>query len=86
LNRTHSFILKNNCLSNNTGGNYVYANSTSDIEVYPGFVEQVSKNNSMENNFPWSEAMSAGPQRPYQKDWIYTIEKMLAIRYFEWII
>jgi hypothetical protein len=86
LNKTHSFILKNNCLSNNTGGNYVYANSTSDIEVYPGFVEQVSRNKSMEKNFPWSEAMSAGSERPYQIDWIYTIEKMLAIRYFEWVI
>ena len=44
----------------------MYANSTSDVEVDPGFVEQVSKNESMKKNFPWSEALSAGPQRPYQ--------------------
>ncbi len=75
LNNTHSFILKNNCLSNNTGGNYMYASSTSDIEVDPGFVEQVSKNESMKKNFPWSEAMSAGPQRPYRIDIIYAFEE-----------
>ena len=66
LKNTHSFILENNCLSNNAGGNYMYASSTSDVEVDPGFVEQVSKNESMRKNFPWSEALSAGPQRPYQ--------------------
>ena len=66
LKNTHSFILENNCLSNNAGGNYMYASSTSDVEVDPGFVEQVSKNESMRKDFPWSEAMSAGPQRPYQ--------------------
>ena len=75
LKNTHSFILKNNCLSNNTGGNYMYASSTSDIEVDPGFVEQVSKNESMKKNFPWSEAMSSGPQRPYQIDIIYAFEE-----------
>jgi hypothetical protein len=68
LNGTHSFILENNCLSNNAGGNYMYANSTSDVKVDPGFVEQVSKNESMKKNFPWSETLSAGPQRPYQKE------------------
>ena len=68
LRKTHSFILENNCLSNNAGGNYLYANSTSDIDVDPGFVEQVSKNESMRKNFPWIEALSAGPQRPYQRD------------------
>jgi hypothetical protein len=65
LKKTHSFILENNCLSNNSGGNYLYANSTSDVKVDPGFVEQVSKNESMKKDFKWSEALSAGPQRPY---------------------
>jgi hypothetical protein len=65
LNGTHSFILENNFLSNNAGGNYMYANSTSDIKVDPGFVEQASKNESIRKDFPWSEAMSAGPQRPF---------------------
>ena len=65
LKKTHSFILENNCLSNNAGGNYLYANSTLDVEVDPGFVEQVSKNESMKKDFLWSEALSAGPQRPY---------------------
>jgi hypothetical protein len=68
LRKTHSFILKNNCLSNNAGGNYVYASSTSDVDVDHEFVEQVSKNESLRNNFPWVEALSAGPHRPYQID------------------
>jgi hypothetical protein len=68
LKKTHSFILENNCLSNNAGGDYMYANSSSDIEVDPGFVEQVSKNESMRKDFPWIEALSAGPQRHYQID------------------
>ena len=66
LNNTHSFILENNCLSNNTGGNYIYADSTSDIEFDSGFVEQVIKSESLQKDFPWSEALSAGPQKPYQ--------------------
>jgi len=67
LNGTHSFIMKNNCLSNNAGGNYMYVNSTSDVKVDPGFVEQVSKNESLREDFPWNETLSAGPQRPYKK-------------------
>ena len=66
LKNTHSFILENNCLSNNAGGNYMYASSTSDVEADPELVEKVSKNESLGEDFPWSEAMSAGPQRPYQ--------------------
>ena len=62
LNNTHSFILENNCLSNNAGGNYLYADSTSDVNVDNGYVEQVSKNESMMKGFLWSEALSAGPQ------------------------
>ncbi|HIH74807.1 MAG TPA: hypothetical protein HA306_06370, partial [Methanosarcina sp.] len=60
LNNTHEFILENNCLSNNTGGNYLYANSTSDVNFDNGYVEQVSKNESMRKEFPWKEALSAG--------------------------
>jgi hypothetical protein len=62
LNKTHSFILENNCLSNNAAGNYLFANSTSDVNVDKGYVERVSNNESMRKDFPWSEALSAGPQ------------------------
>ncbi len=62
LNTTHSFILVNNCLSNNAGGNYLYANSTSDVNVDKGYVEQVNKDISMKKDFPWLEALYAGPQ------------------------
>ncbi|RPJ78676.1 MAG: hypothetical protein EHM20_03360 [Alphaproteobacteria bacterium] len=65
LKNTHLFILENNCFSNNAGGNCIYASSTSDVEVDPGLVEQLSKNESLSKNFPWAEALSAGPQRPY---------------------
>jgi hypothetical protein len=39
----------------------MYATSTSDVKVDPGFVEQVSKNESLKKDFPWVEALSAGP-------------------------
>lgn len=67
LRKTHSFILENNCLSNNAGGNYLYANSTSDVNIDPEFLEQVSKNESMRKSFPWTLALSAGPDRSYQR-------------------
>ncbi len=66
LKNTHSFILKNNCLSSNAGGNYMYASSTSDVEAGPELVEKMSKNESLGEDFSWSEAMSAGPQTPYE--------------------
>ena len=62
LNRTHSFVLENNCLSNNAAGNYLYANSTTDVNVEKGYVEQVIENEAMRKEFPWSRALSAGPQ------------------------
>jgi hypothetical protein len=65
LNGTHSFTLENNCLSNNAGGSYAYTSSISDVKVDPGYVEQVIKSESMQKEFKWSEALSAGPQRPY---------------------
>jgi uncharacterized membrane protein len=66
LKSTHSFILKNNCLSNNIGGNYKYSSSTSDVEADPELTMQLSKNESFGKASPWSEAMSAGPEIPYQ--------------------
>jgi polygalacturonase len=86
LYNTHSFALKNNCLSNNTGGHYMYVRSGFNSEFDRGFAEKVAKNEYMNADFPWSEAISAGSERPYQIDGIYTIEKMLALRYFEWVI
>ncbi len=60
LNNTHSFILENNCLSNNAAGNYLYANSTSDVNFDKGYVEQIANNESMKKEFPCIEALSAG--------------------------
>ena len=38
---THSFVLQNNCFSNNTGGNYKSVQaSPSDIETDPEFVDR----------------------------------------------
>jgi hypothetical protein len=39
LPKTHSFVLENNCLYNNVGGNYKNANSTTDIYVAPLFAD-----------------------------------------------
>lgn len=65
LNNTHSFVLEHNCLSNNVGGNYLYANSTTDVNVEKGYVEEVSKNESMREDFTWNRALSAGPKKTY---------------------
>ena len=40
LPETHTFVLENNCLYNNLGGNYKNANSTTDIYVDPLLVNQ----------------------------------------------
>ncbi|MGB9927763.1 MAG: disaggregatase related repeat-containing protein, partial [Methanosarcina sp.] len=66
LRTTHSFLLKNNCLSNNAGGNYLYASSLSDVEADPEFLDDVNENESLRKDFPWIEAISAGPERPYE--------------------
>ena len=66
LKSTHSFILENNCLSRNVGGNYMGVNSTSDIEADSELAEKLSNNESLGEDSPWSEAMSAGPQTPYE--------------------
>ncbi|RXA18039.1 DNRLRE domain-containing protein [Methanosarcina sp. MSH10X1] len=68
LENTHSFNLENNCLSNNAGGNYLGASSTSDIEADPELAAKLNKNESLGEDFPWIEAMSAGPQTPYEID------------------
>ena len=68
LKNTHSFILENNCLSSNVGGNYLGTSSTSDVEADSELAAKLSNNESLGNDFPWSEAMSAGPQTPYEID------------------
>ena len=68
LKNTHSFILENNCLSSNAGENYLGANSTSDVEANSELSLKLSKNQTLGEDFPWSEAMSAGPQTPYEID------------------
>lgn len=40
LPKTHTFVLENNCLYNNTGGNYNNASSKTDIYVNPLFANQ----------------------------------------------
>lgn len=68
LKNTHSFILENNCLFSNAGGNYLDANSTSDVEADSKLAVKLSSNESLGEDFPWNEAMSAGPQIPYDRD------------------
>ncbi|AKB30432.1 hypothetical protein MSSIT_3713 [Methanosarcina siciliae T4/M] len=67
LQNTHSFILENNCLSNNSGGNYMYASSTSDVEVDPALIEQLSENGSAGQNLPCADAINAGPQKMHSE-------------------
>ncbi|HIH94542.1 TPA: DNRLRE domain-containing protein [Methanosarcina acetivorans] len=62
LQNTHSFILENNCLSNNLGGDYMYASSTSDVQADPALIEQIGKNGSSVQNLPCADAINAGPQ------------------------
>ncbi len=70
LKDTHSLTLQNNCLSNNAGGNYMHASSTSDTEVDPAIIEHLDKNgSSVLQNLPCEEAIKAGPQElPYEID------------------
>jgi uncharacterized membrane protein len=63
LKDTHSFILQNNCLLNNAGGNYMHASSTSDTEANPELIDQLDKEGSSEiQNLPCAEAIESGPQ------------------------
>lgn len=71
LKDTHSFILKNNCLSNNAGGNYMHTSSTSDTEATPELIEQLENKSAplITQNLPCAEALKAGPQElPYEID------------------
>ncbi len=44
LPETHTVMLENNCLYNNTGGNYKNASSTTDIYADPLFADQKNHN------------------------------------------
>lgn len=68
LRNTHSFILENNCLSSNAGGNYLGVNSTLDTEADSELAAKLSNNESLGEDFPWNEAISAGPQTTYERD------------------
>jgi uncharacterized membrane protein len=70
LKDTHSFILQNNCLANNAGGNYMHTSSASDTEVDPELIEQIEKKeSSVIQNLPCAEALEVGPQEmPYEID------------------
>jgi hypothetical protein len=50
--KTSSFVLENNCLYNNVGGNYINANSTTDIYVDPLFVDQRNHDYHLKSNSP----------------------------------
>jgi len=52
LPETHSFVLENNCLYNNTGGNYKNASSTTDIYVNPLFVNHNKHDYHLKSNSP----------------------------------
>jgi hypothetical protein len=53
---THSFVLENNCLYNNSAGNYKNANSTTDIYADPLFVDQNKHDYHLKSNSPCSDA------------------------------
>jgi len=68
LDKTHSFILQNNCLLNNAGGDYMYTSSSSDIHADPALIEQLKEGSSVQD-LPCAEAIKAGPQElPYEID------------------
>ncbi|MDD3245681.1 MAG: right-handed parallel beta-helix repeat-containing protein [Methanosarcina sp.] len=52
LPETHTFVLDNNCLYNNVGGNYKNANSTTDIYVAPLFTDLGSHDYHLKSNSP----------------------------------
>ncbi|WP_324446463.1 right-handed parallel beta-helix repeat-containing protein [Methanosarcina sp.] len=49
---THNFVLENNCLYNNSAGNYKNASSTTDIYADPLFVDQKKHNYQLKPNSP----------------------------------
>ncbi|AKB74981.1 hypothetical protein MSLAZ_1720 [Methanosarcina lacustris Z-7289] len=56
LPETHTFVLENNCLYNNSAGNYKNANSTTDIYVDPFFVDQKKHDYHLKPNSPCKDA------------------------------
>ena len=52
LSETHTFVLENNCLYNNVGGNYIGANSTTDIYAAPLFVNQKNHDYHLKKGSP----------------------------------
>jgi hypothetical protein len=52
LPKTHTFILENNCLYKNAGGNYKNANSTTDIYADPLFVNQWNHDYHLKSTSP----------------------------------
>jgi hypothetical protein len=52
LPETHTFVLKNNCLYNNAGGNYINADSTTDIYADPLFVNQINHDYHLKSTSP----------------------------------
>ncbi|QIB91746.1 right-handed parallel beta-helix repeat-containing protein [Methanosarcina mazei] len=56
LPETHSFVLENNCLYNNSAGNYKNASSTTDFYADPLFVDQKKHNYHLKSNSPCIKA------------------------------
>jgi hypothetical protein len=56
LPETHSFVLENNCLYNNSAGNYKNANSTTDIYADPLFVDPKKHDYHLKSNSPCIDA------------------------------
>src|SRR5664280_566135 len=56
LPETHNFVLENNCLYNNVGGNYKNANSTTDIYVDHLFINQRKHDYRLKSTSPCIDA------------------------------
>jgi hypothetical protein len=63
LPETHTFILENNCLYNNVGGNYINANSTTDIYANPSLINQKNYDYVLKSRIQRSHIIIAGVQR-----------------------
>lgn len=69
--RTCSFVLENNCLFKNIGGNYINANSTTDIYRDPLFINQWKHDYHLQPSSPCIDAgysSSDGSNEPGNKD------------------
>jgi len=53
---THTLVLQNNCLYNNSAGNYKNASSTTDMYVDPLFVDQEKHDYNLKSNSPCIDA------------------------------